>query len=310
MKRIIPIIFLILVNLNLVAQEDKVVWDIGTKWYYEFNWSWNANDTFDYVLIEIVDTTTIDKLKLYKAERVHSTCSSTFYLHYDGNKVYNYQPNLKLLQLLYEFGNSTDYITQYNIQCDFNNELDSSIVDLPIRLDSTSNYMMPDGTHRKVQHLTAIDTFRSDSTLFMNHNRTVIDGIGFLNGHGFVTHEWYIDGYFCDQWTCFAKYLRCFQNDSVSYNFVGFPCDSIYTLGLDELHINKLEVFPNPTSGILSLKSELKIERIRISNLKGDLLIDREHEAKEIIELPNSGVYILNAKIGDVWVNKRIICIK
>lgn len=305
--RSILIVLILFVNSNLNAQENKPIWDIGTKWTYEFNWVWDSNDTFDYAIIEIVDTITIDALKLYKVERVHSTCNSTFYLYYSSNKVFNYDINNKTLQLLYDFDDPEDYITKYRINCNYNPELENLVVDLPIIIDSIGTYIMPDGTLRKVQYLTAIDTFRSDSSLYMNHSRTVVEGIGFMQGQGYHTHEWSIDGYFCDQWTCFPKHLRCFQNDSILYNFVGFPCDSTFTSNVDELRIKKLEVYPNPTFDSVRILSDLKISRINLSTVEGKLIIDRNYLDGESIQLPKQGVYILKAKVENKWLSRKIV---
>ena len=183
-------------------------------------------------------------------------------------------------------------------------------MDLPIKIDSISDYEMPDGTFRKVQYLTAIDTFRSDSSLYMNHNRTVLEGIGFLDKYSFDIHQWSINEYFCDHINCFPKYLRCFQNDSIMYNFNDFPCDTVFTSNVEELQVQTLEVYPNPTQNDLWLLSDSKISKIKIYTLEGRLVIDRKYSNGVSIRLPQQGIYILKARVKNNWISKRVIRIE
>lgn len=306
---VIPIISIIM-HMGLNAQENQPIWDIGTKWTHEFNWIWSTNDITDYAITEIVDTITIDGFKLYKTERIHSTCNSTSYLYYQGNKVYTYDITRKILHLLYDFGDPEDYKTKYEIQCEVNPELEGQVVELPIKIDSVGEYEMPDGSFRKIQYLTAIDSFRRDSTFYMNHNRSVLEGIGFMDNYGYDIHEWSINEYFCDRVICFTRYLRCFENDSIIYNFAGFPCDSVFTSNINELKIVTLKVYPNPTNNNITVLSNSNISKINVFTLEGKLIIDENHKQGESIIIPEQGVYILKAKIDNKWISRRIICIK
>ena len=309
-KPLIISILIISFQTVLLSQENQPIWGIGTKWTHEFNWMWSNNNIHDYAITEIVDTVTIDGLKLYKAERIHSTCNSNTYLHYQDQKVYSYDINRKLLQLLYDFGEPEDYTTKYEIQCDFNANLDDPVVDLPIKIDSISDYEMPDGTIRKIQYLSAIDTFRSNNSLFMNHNRTVLEGIGFLDKYSFDIHEWSINEYFCDHVSCFPKYLRCFENDSMIYNFTGFPCDSVFTSNVEELNIETLNIYPNPTNNSITILSNANISEIKIYTLEGKTIIDRNFRKGESINLPKPAVYILKARVNKAWITRKIIRIE
>lgn len=106
MKRIALLFFITIVTSgNLFSQDDNPIWGIGTKWTFEFNRIPNPNDTFDFAIVEVVDTVTMDGLRLYKCERTHSVCDESFYLYYEDTRVYTYNANNvgdKELQLLYD----------------------------------------------------------------------------------------------------------------------------------------------------------------------------------------------------------------
>ena len=165
---------------------------------------------------------------------------------------------------------------------------------------------MPDGSIRKMQYLSAIDSFRPDG-IVRKHQRRVLEGIGFMEGSGFGTHEWYIDGPFCDQWTCFPKHLRCFENDSVHINFLGFPCDRNFSSSTYDIDDQFLEVSPNPTDGQVIISSDLDIEHILIFTVDGSLILDQKYNAANNIELPEVGVYFLKARVNEQWVSKKIV---
>jgi hypothetical protein len=65
----------------------------------------------------IIDTTTINGLTLYVVESIPEP-SGIRYFYYADNKIYNYNANLNLLELLYDFTETEDYYTDYRPICD------------------------------------------------------------------------------------------------------------------------------------------------------------------------------------------------
>jgi len=292
---------------NFIFSQEKPVWDIGTKWTYEFNWMWVPNDTFDSAVIEIVDTVTIDGLKLFLATRTHSTCNTSFYLHYKGQKVYNYNVNSQLLQLLYDFDSDASYETEYFPKCGLDVNQNMGLADIPIVIDSIKQYQMSDGSMRKLKYVRARDIYRSDTSLVMNHYHEVLDGIGFMRGSGFYTHEWFLDEYYCDQVTCFVKYLRCFENDTIKYNFVSFPCDSSFTSSQNVLEDIDLKIYPNPTTEFIKVNSTTPNFDYELFTLEGKLIEKDNITKTHKIQLPKSGVFILRIREGERWIAKKVV---
>jgi len=65
MKNTALLFALVFVQSSSCAQTQKPIWDIGTKWTYTFHWTFAPDEINDFAEVEIVDTTTIDGLKLY-----------------------------------------------------------------------------------------------------------------------------------------------------------------------------------------------------------------------------------------------------
>lgn len=75
----------------------------------------------------------------------------------------------------------------------------------------------------------------------------------------------------------------------------------------------QLNVYPNPTSGEIILDSPAgnRIEMVRIYDILGRLLIDRQGSAGPTFKLDLSGLapgtYCLSVKTGDTWTNRNIV---
>ena len=106
--------------------------------------------------------------------------------------------------------------------------------------------------------------------------------------------------------------LRCFNSDTIAYNFQNYPCDSTwFTTGVFDEQRPRILLYPNPASDMLWLK----IERIGAS--KNVLLFDLN--GKEIGKYPivegvmgisiaefENGLYILTSD-DKSWSRKVVI---
>ncbi|MDN3725190.1 T9SS type A sorting domain-containing protein [Aequorivita sp. SDUM287046] len=68
-------------------------------------------------------------------------------------------------------------------------------------------------------------------------------------------------------------------------------------LGISENEVNNYLVFPNPTNGILHIKSKLPISQISVFNLLGQLIEEKQNIAQIDLSKVEAGVYLL--KIED-----------
>jgi hypothetical protein len=102
--------------------------------------------------------------------------------------------------------------------------------------------------------------------------------------------------------------LICFQDDSLYYNPTGGACESY--LGLNEMEMNAISVFPNPTSGIMKVLSEGILSRLEVFDSYGRLCII-QFPNLTLTELDlsvlNSGIYLLKITTNtDQVIIKRV----
>jgi len=303
MKQILAI--LLVFTFQLDAQAQKPVWDIGTKWTYEMQPQFG---TFSYVTNEITDTTTIDGRKLYLVES--NPYTGIQYFHYDGDKVYSYNPHFDLLYLLYDFSDDVGFDLNYRPICDPGFDESQAYKEYDVIIDSTETFTMPDLSSKKLQYVTVVDTFKpeGEEPWIVTNNRRVLSHIGFLAGNIHYTHDWELGMYICDEFANWVGQLRCFENDSVSYNFVDYACDSTWfgSSVVDTDLLPPLNLYPNPTTG-----------KVHIENLNGPLiyevfdvkgLMQQSGSTREkYFELKKPGINIIRIRQGDEWKYHRVI---
>lgn len=87
----------------------------------------------------------------------------------------------------------------------------------------------------------------------------------------------------------------CFEDDSLYYNPTGEAC--YFTLGMNEQELNKVSVFPNPSSGKIELLSDVPLKAIKVMNVLGAALKEFNTNLTlteiDLSELPQ-GTYYLN----------------
>ena len=287
------IAIMIVFGSNLFSQSNPI-WNIGTKWTYELL---NSPRSFSYVTNEIVDTITIDNLKLYEVVS-EPVFTGIKYFHFSDSKVYNYDPNSKILQLLYDFDETSSYQTEYRPICDPNFNGDSLVSQsYTIDIDSIDSFLLPDGQTTTIQYTNNEVT------------RRVLKNIGFMEGYLHHTHDWELGALICDEFGNFVTELRCFESDGIQYNFVGYPCDSTWLkVNTVEEELPAFSVFPNPTHSELRISTDHNGSiSYQIRSIDGKLVTQGITNTKSIQVDHLSGVYILRLFINDQWHNTKVL---
>jgi hypothetical protein len=78
------------------------------------------------------------------------------------------------------------------------------------------------------------------------------------------------------------------------------------TVDIDEFAFDNIVVFPNPTTGVLNIKSNLDVTYSLYDFTGRELVKDSNEETIDITTLPN-GVYFLSIRYGEKVFNKRIV---
>lgn len=263
-----------------------------TKWTYELS---DPPGSTSFVTNEIVDTVTIDGFKLYEVAS-EPVFTGIKYFHFLDSRVYNYDPQSQILQLLYDFDQTSNYQTEYRPICDpeFIDSLSSQ--SYVIQIDSISTFQLPNG------EMTTIQYTNNEVT------RKVLKNIGFMEGYIHHTHDWEFGVYICDEWANFVGKLRCFENDSVSYNFQQYACDSTWiTTSIKEVNKLEVKVYPNPTLNNIKVDNVEEGTLYKIYNDKGNLLMEGTITNNTIGLGQFIGILILKIKIEDNWITKKIV---
>lgn len=93
--------------------------------------------------------------------------------------------------------------------------------------------------------------------------------------------------------------LRCYSDNSLSLSNTpsNQACDHWSLLSRKELEIAQLDIFPNPSHGIIQLKTDLEISSIALLDLNGRTLRNYSINENEL-ELPdNKGLYLLQVTL-------------
>jgi hypothetical protein len=309
-KRILTALIITFCTFSLMGQNNVPIWDIGTKWTYEFSQDGN---TTSFLINEIVDTTIINNMKLYVVSS-SPVYSGIQYFYYENGLVYNYNANDDFLELLYNFNTQTNYNTNYRPICDEEFPYDSLLFkEYTVLVDTITSFEMPDGSSRNLQHASIQDTIFEGGEVFIitDLNRSILKDIGFMQGGIHLTHNWEAGMYICDEDANFVSNLRCFQNDSISYNFVGYPCDSTWVLSsVDPIFsMPTIEVYPNPTSNKIYIKGFGGEFRYEVYTSYGSLL-EKGITVNQTIDIKKYGLNIIRMNINGAWITERVIRIK
>ena len=71
--------------------------------------------------------------------------------------------------------------------------------------------------------------------------------------------------------------------------------DNGSSANIDETELNKLAIYPNPASDLITLKTQGTIEKVQIFNVMGDLVQTEQSNSFSIREL-NTGIYIVDVR--------------
>ena len=100
-------------------------------------------------------------------------------------------------------------------------------------------------------------------------------------------------------------------NDSTLPDVCWGSCDTCSPIGaLENLELNDLSIFPNPTSNILTIQSNSLINPISIYDITGKLVLQNIGNSKEIIldiSNLNSGLYFIQSNSQNSFIRRRFV---
>lgn len=100
-------------------------------------------------------------------------------------------------------------------------------------------------------------------------------------------------------------------NDTILPDVCWVSCDTCSPIGaIDNLELNDLSIFPNPTSSFLTIRSNKLISPISIYDITGKLVLQNKGNSNEIIldiSNLNSGLYFIKSNSQNSSIRKRFI---
>jgi|GEM_PF-3118425 len=265
------------------TSEDKYTYHIGTQWIYETEESFVAPST-GFITREVTDT-------IMEGDRVkYLGVADTFYV--EDRKMYFWDDYYEEYIMYFDFASTTEYDIRY-----YDEIMDVEGI-ATIVIDSTG-YELISGEFLGVQYVTVINS----GTIEGPYQTKVYDGIGeandgiqFLLGCGL-----------CDPFVNITQ-LRCFTNDTISYQFVPYPCDTTFVItSVENLLEDKIVLYPNPTaSGLVNIDGlDLEVE-YQLYALDGKL-VQSGWTTNNSLSLPTTGLYFLKLKIANHWIIKKVV---
>ncbi|NET37645.1 MAG: T9SS type A sorting domain-containing protein [Cyanothece sp. SIO1E1] len=139
----------------------------------------------------------------------------------------------------------------------------------------------------------------------------VVEGIGLLNSEdlpgqtgGFAYLLYPLNGNFLCIIDAPSFHFRCYSSENFSYQVVDIPCDFIVLNTQEQDLLNQVELYPNPTAGVVYLSNlmEVDIQEVNILNPQGQVV--QRHPTPGISEfsladLP-AGLYLLQIRFSNL----------
>ncbi len=265
------------------TSDDKYTYSIGAQWIYETEASFVVPTT-GFKVREITDT-------IMEGDRVKYLIGSVDTFYVENRKMYFWDDYYENYVMYFDFASTTEYDIQY-----YDEIMDVEGI-ATILIDSTG-YELISGDYLGVQYVTILNS----GTFEGPYHTKVYDGIGeadngikFLLGCGL-----------CDPFTNITQ-IRCFTNDTISYQFVPYPCDTTFTItSVTDLSAKEITVYPNPTSGLINiggLDGETTYELYSVDGKQ----IQNGLTNNQSLFIETPGLYLLKIKVEDRWMVKKVV---
>ncbi|MBN1950421.1 MAG: T9SS type A sorting domain-containing protein [Bacteroidales bacterium] len=265
---------------------------IGAEWYYSSSAGGTAPTASEYYYLLVEKDTMINDLNLRKIKRTYcryqddSLEVSPYLIHESGDTISLYdQANMKLYRL-FVFNASQG---------------DTLVLDIPF-----DNNYTEDSTYRVVIDTIVAETY--DGTELNKYVLEQLDDFGWFSGFFLEKvggYEWFLplgkiiipeaDGP-----------IRCYHDNETNINFTSKDCEYRIVNSLDNSQAERFEMFPNPSSNTIHIKSDLRIDTIEVIDYSGHIILHTKETDLNISSL-TSGVYFVKIISNNTLIMKMLI---
>ncbi len=265
---------------------------IGAEWYYSSSADGAAPTASEYYYLIVEKDTAINDLNLRKIKRTYCSYQgdsidvSPYLIHESGDTVSLYNQDNEKLYKLFVFNASQG---------------DTLLLDIPY-----DNFNSEDTTYRVVIDTIITETY--GGTELDKYVLEQLDDFGWVSGFYLEKvggYEWFLplglaiipeaDGP-----------IRCYHNNEIDINFTSRECDYRIVNSINDNLANRFELYPNPTSKHLQIKTGLRVDNIEVIDNSGHIVLQTKKTDVNISSL-KSGVYFVRIHSDNQTIMKKMI---
>lgn len=216
------------------------------------------------------------------------TLAPTMYI--ENDKMYFWDHHFQEYVMYYDWQSTTSYQIKYYDGISDVEEIATVVID-------SVTYQKFGDDSLKVQHV-HIENSRTEDPYI----DVVYEGVG----AGYYGIKFLLGCGLCDD-NPYTTILRCFSNDSMTYQFVPYSCDSTWlTTHTNEIDAKKVSVYPNPTNNRVYIEGINNDVDYELYTSEGRL-VQKGTTADMSIEIEGAGLRILRLKVGSRWTYHKVL---
>ena len=265
----------------------ELSYSIGNEWVYEQNYFLGGgNTTIGFKSFFIEDT-------LFDGTRTKYIIDvqDTFYV--ENSKMYFWDEYYQEYIMYYNWQETESYEIPYYDQFLDSEEIATVVID-------SITYKYFDTDSLQVQHVHILN-----SGALEEYTDVVYEGIG----AGYFGIKFLLGCGLCDN-NPYTTKLRCFINDTMTYQFVPYACDSTWLItSTREIDKEKVKIYPNPTNEMVHIDGINTDVEYQLYSLSSQI-IKQGTTTNKAIDLENAGFFILKVKVDGKWIIKSVVKIE
>lgn len=255
--------------------------EIGSQWFYTENAEGFCEGNCEYVHLESTQDTIINGKTTHKIEKTYYKFTGDIvqyepvFMYEESDTVFMWNPSTSQFLTTYIFNGTTGDTLVLDAPGNENNSyrlVIDTIIDIEIN-----------GIELKKYGTTALDDYQF---YFGGYFMDRIGGLDWFLPRSFTIPE-------------AGGPIRCYSDAQIDSSFQDIACDFLQLVNIDEQARKiEIEIYPNPASGMITLKTKGVIEKTNMYDFNGELVYTTAENEFDVSKFKN-GIYILEVRMKD-----------